>query len=459
MNKTSLSIESVSKALMRPVDSSTLATFRIAFGLCLVWSVVTNFLRGRIKSKYIDREFYFTYPYFDWVEPLPGDGMYILFAIVGVSALLIAIGLFYRLASIVFLLSYAYIFLLDQADYNNHYYLICLLAFLFCLTHANRWMALDSLWKRKFGINADAGWVPYWNVFILKVQIVIVYFYSGIAKINTDWLRGEPMRGWTRNWVEFLPHIPDFLDSELSIYMLSYGGLIFDLAIGFLLWQRKTRLVGIAMAVIFHLTNHWMLYIGIFPFLMIGSTVLFLEPETPRKFLEKIITKLKKNTVVNREKKTRFPRLAIAFVAVYLAVQLLLPLRHWLYAGNVAWTEEGHDFAWRMMLQTKHDCSFIFIATNPETGETWSIYPAGHLDKMQLYRMCEGPLLIAQYAHYLGKRLQENGVENPIIRVKTKVSLNFRPYQEIIDPKVNLLEVDISPFRHADWIVPLEELR
>jgi len=99
MKKSIFKLSSISNALIRPVDSSTLGAFRIAFGICLVWATVRIFFRGKIKPKYIDREFHFTYPYFDWVAPLPGDGMYILFAIVGVSALLIAIGLFYRLAT------------------------------------------------------------------------------------------------------------------------------------------------------------------------------------------------------------------------------------------------------------------------------------------------------------------------------------------------------------------------
>lgn len=132
---------------MRPVDASTLGTFRIVFGILLVWGTSKYFLHDRIKRFYFDRGFHFKFHFFDWVTPWPGDGMVINFAVVGVAALFIALGLFYRLAAVTFFLSYLYIFLIDRTLYQNHFYFICLLGFLFCLTHADRWMSLDNLWK------------------------------------------------------------------------------------------------------------------------------------------------------------------------------------------------------------------------------------------------------------------------------------------------------------------------
>ena len=72
------------------------------------------------------------------------------------------------------------------------------------------------------------------------MQIFIVYFYGGIAKINPDWLRGEPMRHWLQNSSDF-PVVGPFLTTELAAYLFSYGGLLFDLLIGFILLSSKTR--------------------------------------------------------------------------------------------------------------------------------------------------------------------------------------------------------------------------
>ena len=52
-----------------------------------------------------------------------------------------------------------------------------------------------------------------------------------------------------------------------------------------------------------------------------------------------------------------------------------MPLRHYAYPGNVSWTEEGHQFSWRMMLRDKYTEHIEFIAFSPKTGETWKIDP------------------------------------------------------------------------------------
>ena len=66
---------------------------------------------------------------FTWVEAWPGNGMHFHFLVVGVAAFFICIGLFYRISAVIFFLGYTYIFLVERALYNNHYYLICFLGF------------------------------------------------------------------------------------------------------------------------------------------------------------------------------------------------------------------------------------------------------------------------------------------------------------------------------------------
>ena len=110
------------------------------------------------------------------MTPWPAIGMYYHFAVLALAGLMISIGLFTRFFSVVFFFGYTYMFLLDQGEYNNHYYFMCLLGFLFCFTNTNRWMSLDALEKPDIG----AGTVPWWNLFILRTQVFIVYFYGGI---------------------------------------------------------------------------------------------------------------------------------------------------------------------------------------------------------------------------------------------------------------------------------------
>lgn len=453
-------IQKASSILMRPVDSSTLGAFRIFFGMLMLWSTVDVYLRGWIHKYYIKPQFFFPYELFPWVTPWPGEGMYYHFAVMGIAAFLLALGLFYRFAAIAFFLTYTYSFLIDKSSYNNHYYFICLISFLLCFIRANNWMSLDTLWKRKFKIGSDSPSVPYWNVFILQFQIFIVYFYGGIAKINFDWLNGEPMRHWLKEPAgrDNTPSIvAQFLESELGVYFFSYGGLIFDLAIGFLLVCKKSRLWGFGLLLVFNITNNWMFKIGIFPFLMIFATVIFLEPNTPRNFIQRFFPKLKPNSVELKQAPIILRKLAISFVAIYIIVQILLPFRHWLYEGNVSWTEEGHNYSWRMKIRSKEKCGLRFAATNPVTGEKWPILAENHLIGNQYPNMCRKPHMLIYYAHYLRDKIKETGISNPIITVVTSVSLNYRPLQPIVDPNLNLANEEYSIFKHANWILPFKE--
>ena len=79
----------------RPVDAASLVVFRIGFGLILFWEVCRYFSHNWIAGQYIRPEFYFPYIGFHWVQPWPGNGMYVHFAILGATALCIALGLFY----------------------------------------------------------------------------------------------------------------------------------------------------------------------------------------------------------------------------------------------------------------------------------------------------------------------------------------------------------------------------
>jgi len=306
----------ISSFLMRPVAASSLGAFRFFFGALMLWSTLKYFLHGWIKSDYIDQSFLFTYEWFPWVAPWPGDGMYYHFAVMAVSAFFLALGLFYRFSAVVFFLTYTHVFLLDKAQYNNHYYLICLLGLLFCLTHADRWMSVDS-WRK----SSTPDTVPFWQLLIFKVQVFIVYFYGGIAKMNWDWLNGEPMRHWIVESAESNvtpPIVSAFFKHDMAAYIFSYGGLAFDLGICFLLIWKKTRLLAIAALVFFHLTNAWLFSIGIFPYLMIGAIVLFLETDTPRKFLIKLLPILEKKKLATAKSPLKYQKPALLFFTVYM---------------------------------------------------------------------------------------------------------------------------------------------
>ncbi len=473
--------------LFEPVDGASLAVFRILFGLLMVWEVGRFWDRsdGRswIRDYYILPQFHFKYYGFEWVRAWPGDGMYIHFAVLGLAGLLLALGLLYRPAALLIFLTFSYVFLLDQARYLNHFYLVCLVAFVMIFVNGHGAWSLDRLlfFRRR------AESVPYWNVFLLRAQMCIVYVYAGIAKINPDWLRARPVADWIRNRDD-TPFIGHLFREEWVAYFVAYFGLIYDLSIGFLLFYRRTRPVAIALALFFHGGNKFLFNIGIFPYLAMALTLMFLEPDWPRQVLHRIARMVPWATGAGRSDGrgqvrpdealgpcpvpegrratvephgARRPRQATVLwcLGLYLAWQVLFPLRHWLYPGDVNWTEEGHRFSWRMKLRDKEGV-IAFAVFDPASGREWHPDPRLYLAPWQLEEMVGRPDMIVQFAHYLAARYRQrqNLAERPEVYVSALVSLNGSRLQELIDPDVDLAD-RARPLGQVDWILPRHPTR
>lgn len=268
--------------LYAPVDGASLAVFRIAFGVMMLWDVTKYLAHDLVGFMYIRPRFHFTYYGFEWVEPLPGGWMYLVFAVMGLLAFLITIGLFYRVATAVFLVLFSYVFLLDQTEYLNHFYFVILLNILLVFIPANRVYALDALlWPRKSG---DSGQVYAWNVWIVRVQMEIMLVFAGIVKINPDWLALQPLAMWLAQSQD-LPVIGLFLLESWVIAIGAYGVILLHVAGAPLLLWKRTRLPVFALYVLFHLSNAVFFNIGIFPWITIAGTTIFFATDWPRRWV------------------------------------------------------------------------------------------------------------------------------------------------------------------------------
>ncbi len=149
-------------------------------------------------------------------------------------------------------------------------------------------------------------------------------------------------------------------------------------------------------------------------------------------------------------------RLLLGFIVVWLAFQVLFPLRHLLYPGSPSWTEQGHRFAWQMKLRDK-DAKATFFVRDPATGREWRVAPERYLLRHQAREMESRPDMILQFAHHLARVWAEQR-EIPGVEVRARVcaSLNGRKPALLIDPQRDLARVEHS-LRHADWILPLKE--
>lgn len=431
-------LRSTGARLLAPVDGASLAAFRAVFG---VWVAIDSWRYlglGFVREYYVEPQFHFTY--FDFLHPWPGEGMIVHYWAVSVLALFVAAGLFYRTAAVLLAVAYVYAFLLEKSAYMNHHYLMALLAFLLACLPAHRALSLDV---RRGAVAAAA--VPFWAVAILRFQLAVVYFYGAVAKINFDWLAGEPMLTTLTQRAPEVPQIAYLVPPWLLARGIAWAGLAVDFAIPLLLLGRRTVGWGIALAFAFHLLNGVFLPIGVFSWLMMGAVLIFLPPDWPRR-LPGVPQPLRAAPLPPRP-------FVPALVGVYVLVQLLVPLRHWLYPGDVNWTEEGHRFSWRMKLRSK-DSVIDIRATDPAMGRTWRLDPARDLILRQQAKLKMFPDMLLQYVHWHRDRLRAEGID-PVIQVDWLCSLNGAPPQRLVDPEANLAAKPRSLWP-ADWILPYD---
>ncbi|WP_438026214.1 HTTM domain-containing protein [Sorangium sp. So ce233] len=425
--------------LSAEVDAASLAVFRVGYGALIAWEVVRYALHDRIARYYIEPSFFFSFVPF--IRPWGGTGMYWHFAALFVLALLCAAGLFYRVSAALLCAALTYVFLLDKAQYLNHLYLLCLLGLLLAVAPAHRALSLDLLRARRAApSSAPAETAPRYYLFALKAQIAIVYFYGGIAKLNGDWLRGQPLTMWLADRAD-APLVGPLLATPAAGLALSYAGLLIDLSMGFLLFSRRTFPLGAAIAVAFNLSNAFLFKIGIFPYAMIASLALFGDPSWPRRrlpFLFRTADRAGGDVPAPSPAPPRRSALPLALLHGYLLLHLVVPLRHWAYPGDVAWNEAGHRFSWRMKLRDKNVSELDIHVLDPRTGVRESLDLGEWLTDRQLGEMCTRPDMIVDFARHVADRWQEDFGVRPIVTAKVMASLNGGPFRDLVDPTLDL---------------------
>jgi hypothetical protein len=212
-------------------------------------------------------------------------------------------------------------------------------------------------------------------------------------------------------------------------------------------------MLAFVAAIVFHLFNSAVFQIGIFPYLMIGASVFFFPGETIRKLF------LRRKPAASEEMMispltVSYQNGLILLFGFYFILQILLPLRHVMYPGDVNWTEEGHRMSWRMMLRSKSG-SIYFTVKDPASDKSWDLRPSEYLTDEQAGSLSTHPDMIWQFVQYLKKKYAAEGIPGVEIYAHGLASLNGRPFQPFIDENVNLATVDWEPFSHSSWILPM----
>ena len=445
-------IDKFKQLLFKPSDPLRLNIFRFLFAFILILQFGTYTSAGFIERGILAPAFLFHYDYLPFIKPLGSAGMKFVLLLTLIGPMMMFFRKTLKAGAIIYALSFGYLFFLEQSYYNNHFYLIILFSIFWIFYNPSK----DSKGNES---------IPFWQHFIFVFMVVLVYFYGGLVKFNLDWLLNQQP---TRILLELnapKSGFPSLLKSEFAVMYITYGGLLFDLCIGFMLLWRRTYLVAVVLTIVFHITNHFIFNlgeggnIGIFPMMMIGANVLFASPEKFRKFLAKFLPGITpiytpSNEVVdaNSPKNKRI----FALISTFLIIQLLLPFRPYVLNSQMHWTGQASYFGWRMKVTSKKT-SVKFYVRYSENEEPKPINIGKIINTMQIDMMAQHVDMIYKFSQYLKHRLEKESGKTPIITADIQVSLNGRPMQAIVDPNTNLANITYSPWTHPSWVLPLNK--
>ncbi len=433
----------LNRLLFNRIDNSSLIVFRIIFGVLCFLETVGAIFTGWIKTAFIDPKFTFSFIGFEWLQPLPGNGMYIYYAIMGVLGLFIMLGYRYRVSMILFLIMWTSVYLMQKASYNNHYYLLVLLSGIMVFLPANTYASLDV--KRNPSIKQIA--MPQWCKWVFVLQLLILYTYASIAKIYPDWLDLTVPKALMSSKQNY-PIIGNALQAKFMPYIVGYGGILFDGLIIPLLLIKRTRKYAFFASIFFHLFNAIVFQVGVFPFLSLAFSLFFF----PARTIKTIFLKKKPLYTSNKTVIPNYKSILLIIGGIYFTIQVALPLRHYFIEDNVLWNEEGHRLSWRMMLRNKQGI-ISYKILNKTDKSIKMIKMDDYLSKKQQRIASTKPDVIWQFAQYLKKEYAAKGQDISVF-VDCKISVNGRGYKNLILPHTDIAALDWDTFKHSDWLLP-----
>ncbi len=422
--------------LFQKTNSRYLAFIRIVIGTWFFVDMATMLFSGYVKKEYVLPEFHFPFYGFEWIKPLPGIGMYVLFSVLMLASIGIILGYRLRLSLAVFLIGFTYVFMCDIVYTLNKFYLFLWLAFILIFTNADRALALVKPDKK-------SPWVPYWQVFIFQFILGMIYFYSGLSKLNPDWLfHGEPLMIFLRKRGPFL-----WMSDEVfryAAFVFTYCGMLFDLSITFLLlWNWRSRVFGHCLQITFHSLNFTLLGIGSLSIFASILTLLLFPTDWIKKKLG--LQVIKTNEFYHL--RTSVKKLTVFALAALMLVHLAIPHRHYFTGNNVNWTEKGHRFSWRLMTRTKRGSKSTFYLTSDQTDQPIRIQPYQLLTRRQYRKMSGETDLVIAFAHMLKDKYEAEGHTNIKITASVMTKLNGRNPGYLVDPDLDLTKVSRSLIR------------
>jgi uncharacterized membrane protein YphA (DoxX/SURF4 family) len=192
-------------------------------------------------------------------------------------ALALAVGLGSRAAALG--LAALTAFLIAVADlYSNHLYFLGTLTLLLGLTDCGAAVSVDARLR-----GASRERVSRLPVTLIQTQVSVVYLFSALAKVNSDFVPGNTIflhlqSAWAAPDVDALARVPVFMG-------MAVGAILLEVFIAFALWFARTRPVAFGAGLALHAGMVLVLSQGalgfarltLFAFLTLSCFLLFLD--------------------------------------------------------------------------------------------------------------------------------------------------------------------------------------
>ncbi|XP_065208287.1 vitamin K-dependent gamma-carboxylase [Planococcus citri] len=439
-------VKSWIELLFEPTDPSSIAFFRISFGILMMLDIPHERQLAAVDKRWGDPKLCH-FPLIHSLRPLPYNWMCIVYLIMWLGTIGIALGYHFRKSCLAFVIPYWYIVLLDKSHWNNHTYLFGLISILLFFTDANATWSIDQYQGR-----APKN-PPFWNYFLLRYQVFILYFMAAVKKVDFDWLAGHSMEHLSHHWI-FTPFKIFLTNRQIDFWIIHITGFLIDAFAGFGLQFKKTRPATLFFLFLFHTMNSRMFNIGMFPYVGLATMFIFCDLDWPRKLLHKVTRKSKPTSSDMEKMKVSKAKKCVVVVGItfYVFWQLFMPFSHSITKGYNAWTTGQYGYSWDMMVHAWKTSMVMVKVVDHNNG---NIHYLDAEEWTPNDKWTKHPDTLIQYAQCAEKNLKEMNIHNISIYVDVWTSLNGRFYQRMFDPRVDLLRAEWSPFTDTPWVLPL----
>jgi vitamin K-dependent gamma-carboxylase len=219
-----------------------------------------------------------------------------------------------------------------------------------------------------------------------------------------------------------------------------------------------------------------------FPYAMLATTTIFYSNDWPKRLLlrfnlfkkEKfstedkkfVIAKLSNHCIYDKEKsnddknnKTKkgesvslYHKIFTWFTILYVGEQLVLPYSHFITKGYNNWTNGLYGYSWDMMVHSWHTQHIKIHFIDKKTKKTHYLDPKAWTSKR---RWSSHGDMIYQYAQCIKHKLHAYNYTDIELYMDVWRSMNHRFNQRQLDPRVDLLKAEWSPWKTTPWLMPL----